>query len=405
MSTRLRNIYPVLLGESLESYDFFLYGLLSVYFSKIFFPPSGNSLVFAFLLFSTAYVARPFGSIIWGHVADKYGRKNALIGTLSLMAIPAFCMAIMPPYESIGILSCFLVLILRFLQGIAFGGESPTVIVTLYELAPENKKGLYGSFYNPGLLLGYFAGIILIILLTYILGDKHMQTFGWRFMFCLSLVFIAVLSYMRLNLIETSIKTHQSNFPILTTIKHDLPAILKIFLYVSCASVMFWNLLFHNYLIIWAGDFGLQSLIMQACVVFFVILLIPCVGYLSDKINKLNLLKINYICITVIAPLLYLMFMTKQLSYMVIGYFIFSVFTAITCALSPAIIVPQVSKNCRVSSIGLSAGLTAMFGSFVPAINEIIIKTTQTTWSPAFLISLCALISLITLYTLKTEDI
>ncbi|WP_440994631.1 hypothetical protein, partial [Cysteiniphilum litorale] len=114
---------------------------------------------------------------------------------------------------------------------------------------------------------------------------------------------------------------------------------------------------------------------------------------------------INYICITVIAPLLYLMFMTKQLSYMVIGYFIFSVFTAITCALSPAIIVPQVSKNCRVSSIGLSAGLTAMFGSFVPAINEIIIKTTQTTWSPAFLISLCALISLITLYTLKTEDI
>ena len=374
-------------------------------FQKYFFPQSNNSLTFAFLLFSIAYLARPIGACFWGHIADKYGRKTALIGTLSLMAIPAIGMAIMPSYESIGIAACFLVLVLRLLQGIAFGGESPTVIVTLYEMAPKNKKGLYGSFYNPGLLVGYLVGIVLMIVLNYVFGDKNMQTFGWRFMFGLSLIFIVVLSYIRLKLIETSATIHQSSLPILTTIKYDLPAILKVFLYVSCATVMFWNLLFHNYLIIWADDFGSQSLILQAFIVLFVILSIPCIGYLSDKVNKLTLLKINFICITALAPFLYMMFITKQLPYMIFGYFIFAIFTGITCALSPAIIVPQVSKNCRVSSIGLSAGFTVIFGSFVPAINEILKSLTNIIWSPAILISLCALISLVTLYTLKTEDI
>lgn len=401
-----KQIFPIITGQALESYDFFLYGLLSIYFAKIFFPPSDNSLVFAFLLFSVAYLATPLGSVIWGHIADKYGRKCVLIGTVSFMAIPAIGMAVMPSYETMGITVCFLVLILRFLQGVAFGGECPTIVVTLYESAPKEKKGFYGSFYNPGALLGYFIGVVLMIILTSIMGDQNMQSFGWRFMFGFSLLFIIALSYIRLKLIETSaINTKTLGIPIVTTIKNDCAAVIKIFLYFSCCTIMFWNLLFHNYLIIWANDFGIQGLTLQAFLVAFVIIFMPCIGYVSDKINKIKLLKFTYFCIIFSAPFLYTMFLTKNIVFMILGYFILAVFTSITCGTFPSVVVPQVSKNCRVSSIGIACSFSVIIGSFVPAINEFIKNATEFPASPAWLISIGALISLITLYTFKNKDI
>lgn len=403
-----KKLFPIIVGESLEAYDFFLYGLLSVFIAKTFFPQHSAelTLTYSFTLFSVAYVARPIGSIIWGHIADKYGRKIVLMGTLSLMAVPAIGMAFMPSYESIGVTATVLVVLCRFIQGIAFGGEGPTIAVTLYETAPENRKGFYGSFYNPGMLFGYLVGIILMIIFTHILGDSSMQSFGWRIMFGLSLLFIAVLSYIRLRLIETSRnKTQTLKFPILQTIKCDLPAILKIFFYFSCCTILFWNLLFHNYLIIWAKDFGVQSLLLQALVVAFVIILMPFIGHLSDKINKIKLLKISYVCIALTAPLLYMMFLSKNLPYMILSYLVLAVFTAITCATYPAVAIPQVSKNCRVSSLGIASSFSVMFGSFVPAINEITKISTGVNMSPAFLISFAALISLLALCTMKNKNI
>lgn len=403
-----KKLFPIILGESLEAYDFFLYGLLSVFIAKTFFPQHSAelTLTYSFTLFSVAYVARPIGSIIWGHIADKYGRKIVLMGTLSLMAVPAIGMALMPSYESIGVTATVLVVLCRFIQGIAFGGEGPTIAVTLYETAPKNRKGFYGSFYNPGMLFGYLVSIILMIVFTHILGDSSMQSFGWRIMFGLSLLFIAVLSYIRLGLIETSSnKTQGLKFPILQTIKRDLPAILKIFFYFSCCTILYWNLLFHNYLIIWAKDFGVQSLLLQALVVAFVIVLMPLIGHLSDKTNKTKLLKISYVCIALTAPLLYMMFLSKNLPYMILGYIVLAVFTAITCATYPAVAIPQVSKNCRVSSLGIASSFSVMFGSFVPAINEITKISTGVDMSPAFLISFAALISLLALCIMKNKNI
>lgn len=399
-----RRLFPVLLGNILEAYDFLLYGLLAVYFSKIFFPESNNSLFFSFLLFSIAYIARPLGSILWGHIADKYGRKPVLMGTLSLMAVPAVGMAIMPSYESIGITASIIVILLRLMQGVAFGGESATVMVSIYEIAPKDKRGFFTSFIHPSCFFGYFIGITLVILLTSLLGQKNFAIFGWRIMFGLSLIFIGVLSYMRLKLIETSTVATQSTLPVSIVLKHDLQAIIKIFLYLSGSAILLYNLLFHNYLIIWAKDFGTQSLILQASVVAFIVILMPCIGFLSDKINKIRLLKITYIIVFFLAPLLYVMFLTKNLLFMAIGYTIFAILTCMAAAFSPAIIVPQASKKCRVSTVGLGVSFSVIFGSFIPAINELLKKITYIDISPSFLISACALISLITLYKLKNKE-
>lgn len=247
---RFTKVLPLILGNALEIYDFTLYGLLSVYFSKVFFPESEHALFFSFVLFSLAYVTRPVGSILWGHIADKYGRKPVLMSTLALMAIPAIGMAFVPSYATIGIAASIIVMFLRFIQGIAFGGEFPTIIVTLYELAPENRKGFYGSFADGGGNIGYLIGLLLVAFLNASLSPETMTYYGWRFLFGLSIIFIFVLGYIRYKLTETLKINKKPKTPLLITIKKDYLNIVKIILYMSAPSVLFFNFVFHNHLIL-----------------------------------------------------------------------------------------------------------------------------------------------------------
>jgi MFS family permease len=398
-----KRLLPIILGESLEAYDFFLYGLLSVFIAKTFFTQNTElALTFSFTLFSVAYIARPIGSIIWGHIADKYGRKKVMIGTLSLMAVPAIGMALMPSYESIGVTATILVVFLRFLQGIAFGGESPTIIVSLYEMAPENRKSFYAAFYNPGNLFGYLIGIALVIALTEIIGSDKMQNYGWRFLFGISLIFIAILGYFRKRIIETSELKNVASIPFAETIKKDWLVVIKIVLYLLCTNAILYNLLFHNYLIIYASEFGVKALVAQGFIVLCVILITPFLGLLADKIGKtITTLKIIHALVFFCAAILYSFFLSKSLPIMIVGYAIFAVISSMLCATVPAIIVPQASKTCRVSTIGVAFGLSVIAGSFIPAINEITKRITDNQLSPAFIIMLCAVISFSMLFCLK----
>ena len=246
--SNIKKAFPVLMGNMLEAYDFCLYGLLAVYFSKIFFPQSQYPLALAFLLFSVAYLARPIGCIIWGHIADKYGRKPVLISTLSLMAMPAIGMACMPSYETIGALASVLVISLRFLQGIAFGGEFPTITVTLYELAPKNRKGFFGSFAPGFFILGYILAVLVILLLTNILSEEAMLGWGWRLPLGLSVIFIGVIFYVRCRLIETKpIHTNNNISPIIEAFRNNLPSMIKIGLCLIGETVLFYNVMFYNH--------------------------------------------------------------------------------------------------------------------------------------------------------------
>ena len=148
--------------------------------------------------------------------------------------------------ETIGLSATLLIVILRFLQGIAFGGETPTVMVSLYETAPVDKKGFYGSFYNPGALVGFLLGIILIICLNLTIGEQAIQRYGWRIMFAFSIIFIVILGYLRSKLVETSTVSNTNFTPVKITLKQDLFVILKIVLFISCGTAMYYNLLFHN---------------------------------------------------------------------------------------------------------------------------------------------------------------
>ena len=404
----MKKIAPVLLGNMLEAYDFCLYGLLAPLFAKIFFPENfQHSLIAAFLLFSIAYISRPFGSILWGHIADKYGRKPVLMGTLTMMAIPAVAMACMPTYESIGVTVCFVIVFLRLMQGISFGGEFPTIMVTLYELAPKNRKGLFGSFTDGFAIIGYLTGLSIVILLKFLLSEVQMQTWGWRLMFGMSIIFIALVGYIRFNLLETLPKTKKEDFPILVTMKKNWQSIIKIVLYMFAPCCLFFNFVFYTYLLIQTktelSEF--QVFIIQASIIIYSIILIPLMGYISDKVGRFKLVKLSSILLLIFCIPIYQLFLTGNILLVIFSYLIFGVFVAISIGTFVPIIIDQSSENCRVTTIGLSHSLAVLFGSFTPTINEFLIYQLNTNIAPAFYIMLCVLVSLFCLSKMKNIQV
>lgn len=209
-------------GTTIEWYDFFLYGTAAaLIFNKIFFPdfdPLTGTLA-AFATYSVGFFARPFGGIIFGHFGDRVGRKSMFIITLFLMGVPTILIGLVPSYESIGYWGAILLVLLRFVQGVAIGGDWGGAVLMAVEHAPEGKKGFFGSLPQagvaPGLLLSSFA-----MWLVMGLPEEAMMTWGWRLPFLASVILLMIGMFVRVRVSETpDFETMQSSGK-----KDELPA-------------------------------------------------------------------------------------------------------------------------------------------------------------------------------------
>jgi len=194
-----------LMGTTIEWYDYFLYGTAAaLIFNKIFFPafdPITGTLA-AFATYSVGFFARPLGGIIFGHFGDRVGRKSMLLITLFLMGIPTILIGLIPSYDSIGYWAAVLLVFMRFLQGIAVGGEWGGAVLMAVEHAPEGKKGFFGSLPQvgvaPGLILSSLAmGAVAT------LPEQDMLAWGWRVPFLASVVLLLIGWFIRVKVAES----------------------------------------------------------------------------------------------------------------------------------------------------------------------------------------------------------
>ncbi len=194
-----------MMGTTIEWYDFFLYGTAAaLIFNKIFFPafdPLTGTLA-AFATYSVGFFARPLGGVIFGHFGDRVGRKSMLLITLFLMGIPTILIGLIPSYESIGYWAAVLLVLMRFLQGVAVGGEWGGAVLMAVEHAPDGKKGFFGSLPQagvaPGLILSSLAmGAVAA------LPEEDMLSWGWRIPFLASVVLLLVGWFIRVKVAES----------------------------------------------------------------------------------------------------------------------------------------------------------------------------------------------------------
>lgn len=193
-------ILATILGNSLEWFDFILFGMMAPFFITLFFPQSlAKSPDLYPALMAIVAIARPIGGLIFGTMGDKKGRKFALIRTVCFMMIPLFLAAFLPSYQEIGVAAAVLFAFMFLLQGISLGGEFPGAVVFLIESAKKKRLGYIGSFAYFGIFIGIFFAMIEVSLLTTQVSPENLRAGEWRLPFFLSgMVGVVVLLLRRL---------------------------------------------------------------------------------------------------------------------------------------------------------------------------------------------------------------
>jgi MFS family permease len=195
-----------LIGSSLEWYDFFIYATAAaLVFGDLFFPNASplTGTLLAFSTFWAGFIARPIGGLIFGHFGDKVGRKPALVTCLLLMGTATFVIGLLPTAESIGALAPVLLVALRFLQGIAVGGQWGGVTLLLTESAGTERKGFAGSFGQMGVPMGVILGNGVFLIVGALVSQEQFTSWGWRVPFLLSAVLVPLVMFIQLRIEET----------------------------------------------------------------------------------------------------------------------------------------------------------------------------------------------------------
>jgi MFS family permease len=196
-----------LIGTSIEWYDFFLYGVAAaLVFPTVFFaaglPPLVAQLA-SFLTFAVGFVARPVGGVIFGHFGDRLGRKRALVIALVMMGVATALIGCLPTYAMVGAAAPVMLIILRFTQGLAIGGQWGGAMLLATESAPSDKRGYYGAFAQAGAPVGVLLSNLIVLAMSSSLSDEAFMSWGWRVPFLLSIVLVGVAIYVQLRLEDT----------------------------------------------------------------------------------------------------------------------------------------------------------------------------------------------------------
>ena len=208
VNPRSRVILASLIGTSIEFYDFYVYATAAVLVFPILFFPSDNAVaaqLASFAAFGVAFIARPIGSILFGHFGDRIGRKGTLVASLLTMGIATFIIGILPTALTPGwqVIAPALLVLMRFAQGIGLGGEWSGAALLATENAPKGKRAIYGTFPQLGAPIGFIIANGVFLLLSINLDPEAFLAWGWRVPFIASAVLVIIGLYVRLKLVET----------------------------------------------------------------------------------------------------------------------------------------------------------------------------------------------------------
>ncbi|MFA3879462.1 MFS transporter [Streptomyces sp. MMCC 100] len=207
-----RVLFASVAAQSIEYYDFLIYGTAaSLVLNNLFFP-SGNSLastLATFATFAVGFAGRPIGAALFGHFGDKFGRKPALLTAMLMMAVSSTLIGLLPTYGAIGAGAPVLLVLLRIAQGISVGGHFGGATLLALESAPSNRRGLFGALPQIGVAIGMITGTLVFLLVSGLTTDDQFSSWGWRLPFLLSVVMFPV-AYFVHRYVEDTPEFHQA---------------------------------------------------------------------------------------------------------------------------------------------------------------------------------------------------
>ncbi|WP_088177608.1 MFS transporter [Ferriphaselus sp. R-1] len=315
-SDRRRIIFASLIGTTIEFFDFYIYATAAVSVFPLLFFPKGNdstALLASMATFGVAFVARPIGSILFGHFGDRVGRKATLVGSLLLMGIATFLIGLLPTYQQIGLYAPTLLAILRFCQGLGLGGEWSGAALLATETAAPGKRASAAMWPQLGAPFGFILANGLFLLLTawFSYDSTHADPadpfliWGWRIPFLLSIGMVVIGLYVRLKLNETPVfaraveRGERLKSPLMEVLrKNPKELLLGMFIMVATYGVFY---LMTTWVLSYAigkvenGGLGIgykDFLKLQLASVLLFAAGIPVAGKLADRYGRRSLLLV-----------------------------------------------------------------------------------------------------------------
>jgi len=396
--SRTRVIVAGLIGNTLEWYDFSIYGYFASSIGAAFFPRSDHTaqILAAFGIFAVGYVMRPLGGTVMGYIGDRFGRKTALTISIGAMVIPTFLVGILPGYATLGLAAPVILTLLRALQGISVGGEFATSMVFLVEQAPANRRGLIGATAGSGASLGTLLGSGIGALLSDLLPPEAMADWGWRIPFLLGLLIGGTGVLVRRQIHETPPTLGQR-----TTLPQVLrrhPLLLLRFAGMACFFAVGFYLMF-LFVVSWLQSVdGIPPARALEINTGAMTALIPAglfMGWLSDRIGRKRLLAASMILGLVGSlPLLWLMHHPDPLP-VLIGELGFVLIVGVMSGVIPAALAEAAPADARCTTVALGHNLAmGVIGGLTPLAAEWLMHRTANDLSPAYMLMAAAAISL-----------
>ena len=382
-----------MVGTAIEFYDFYAYGTAAAnYFPKVFFGDTTNptvALLASLLTFAIAFIARPLGSLVFGHFGDRMGRKTTLVVSLLTMGIATFLIGCLPTYSQWGIVAVAALCLCRFVQGIGLGGEWSGAAVVATENAPDDKRALYGSFPELGAPIGFFLSNGTYFLLETFNDDDAMLAWGWRVPFLLSSILVIVGLVVRVQMEETPIfrmaqeQKKVVKSPLTEVFKKSWKEVIQATFLVAVTYTLFYTLA--TWSLAWGtktieqggGNLGFTNreyllMLMLAICVFAAFIVISCVN--ADKFGRKRVIVFSSCCLVVFAllfPFLLDPAVVGQRNFAASLLFLCIGFALMGTAFGPigAFLPELFDANVRYSGSGIGYNLAAIVGAaFVPTI-------------------------------------
>jgi MFS family permease len=371
-----------MVGTAIEFYDNYCYSIAAAsYFGLVFFTDVAKQNPFlatllSFVTFAVSFLARPFGSLLFGHFGDKLGRKKTLVVALMMMGISTFVVGVLPGYDVLGPLAVVLLCICRACQGLGLAGEWSGAALVATENAPANKRALWGSFPNLGAPLGFFFAYGVNLLLESNLSQETMVAWGWRIPFLLSAVLVVVGLVVRERMSETPVfQKAVKEDRVVKSPLHELTKYWKQVVLGTCAMGITYTLFY--LLGTWSLSYGVKTLgfaqtrylqLELGAVAFFaVFIVVGCVE--ADKVGRRPVLLVTTL-LTVVFSLLAPQLLATQnaasvFAFLAVGFCLMGGLFGPCGAYLPEL----VPANVRYSGSGLAYNLSSILGgAFAPTI-------------------------------------
>jgi len=280
------------LAACLEMYDFAIFGFFTAVFHKNYlsFLDEANALIITYAIFAVGFLFRPLGSLIFGYIGDVYGRKKALIISVTLMGSASLGMVLLPTYATIGVVSCYIIALIRILQGISVGGEYSGALIYAVEHFDHNKRGAVGGL----VICGCVTGALLATIVSKIVQMPELPEYSWRFAFLLGFGLSIIGYFIRKNLVETpeftKLAKSKNKIPLIEGIKKHPYECISTTLIAAANGVNFYFILV--FLPRYINQITGQEISYYPLVTtIMLIILAPIFAYWSDKIDRVKLIK------------------------------------------------------------------------------------------------------------------